>query len=161
MENVQALVAPATTETMERQSPPLVVVEDLAKSMPSLVRFDNNPYSRCQIIRDRHCHGRHHRNGRSWRGGRRLIRGSSGEKISSDSSSSTTSLLEGTTTTTTTLTHAMNSHLLTESNTETTTQTLTMEEEGEDFEPCHAQMSSVSNDIPTPYLSVAKPVKIF
>ncbi|VDL59578.1 unnamed protein product [Hymenolepis diminuta] len=137
-------------ESSERQknkpSPPLVVVEDLAKSMPSLVQ----PYLQ---LRRQKFHNHHHRphnhdratqNRRPWLG--RCVRehrsgGGDGEKVSSDSSSSATSLLEIAAFSTSITAEKTIPQILTESNTETTTHTLTVDDE---FEPCHAYLSSVS-----------------
>ncbi|KAM3187124.1 hypothetical protein ACTXT7_002930 [Hymenolepis weldensis] len=128
----------------KKPSPPLVVVEDLAKSMPSLVQ----PYLQ---PRRQNCHNHHHRhhnhnratqNRRLWLG--RCARehrsgGGDGEKVSSDSSSSATSLLEIAAFSTSITSEKAIPQILTESNTETTTHTLTVDDE---FEPCHAYLSS-------------------
>ncbi|KAM7535535.1 hypothetical protein Aperf_G00000103566 [Anoplocephala perfoliata] len=120
----------------DKPSPPLVIVEDLAKSMPSLV----HPYQQHQ----RHNHNyqaRQHnpQNHRAWRGRRREL-GEDGEKVSSsDSSSSATSLLEIAFASSASANEQTIPQILTESNTETTTQTLTIEDE---YEPYHAYLSS-------------------
>lgn len=108
---------------ISQPSPSRMVVEDLAQSLPSLIRPSHHD--------QHHFHHRHHKC-HIWREQCGEREGLS-EKTSSDSSLAT-SLLEVAAASTF-------SQLLTESTTETTTHTLTVEE---DFEPAHACFSSVS-----------------